>query len=115
MSGANGEVHGLAIGRKANRTFVICRIHGGNGFRAFPISFFVDVGHIDISIFQPRYARKLIALRGGSGSRKVELTVFSLIEEHRCVVGAIVVEECGRFDGIKRTFGAECRCVLSAF
>ena len=115
MSGANGEVHRLAVGRKANGTFVICRIHGCDGFGALPISFFVDVGHIDISVFQPCDARELIALCRSSRGGEVELAVFSLIEEHRCVVGAIVVEECGRFDGIKRTSGATCRCVLSAF
>ena len=78
MGGANGEVHGFAVGRKANGALVVGRVDGRYGFGTFPISLFVDASHVNVTVFEPGDAGKLIAECGCARRGEVKLAVFPL-------------------------------------
>jgi len=60
------------------RTLVVGRVDGRYGFGAFPISLFVDAGHVNVTVFEPGDAGKLIAECGCARRGEVKLAVFPL-------------------------------------
>ena len=102
VGAANGQVHGLAVGRDRAGALVLLGIKVSlDSLGHLPLPLLILARHEDVAIFHPRYTTQLIARHRGTRRSKVQ-AITLLAAKSRCIVATAATEEGFQFYRVGR-------------